>query len=128
MICLFFIHSDHINFHTLLLLQWEHIGGKLKWISSGKDIVLGVNSNDDIFFRHGISAGTPAGTGWTHLGGKLSQIDTYGTTVLGVNSGRNAYQLSFKETASMLQIKSSQLPNSAKIYFSASLHYNLVLD
>ena len=81
--------------------QWEHIGGKLKWISSGKDIVFGVNSNDDIFFRHGISAQTPVGTGWTKVGGKLSQIDTYGMTVVGANSGLNAYHSVFKETASM---------------------------
>ena len=73
----------------------------MKWISSGKDIVLGVNSNDDIYFRHGISASTPAGTGWTRIGGKLAQIDTYGLTVVGANSGLNGYHLAFKETASM---------------------------
>ena len=84
-----------------MFLQWEHIGGKLKWISSGNNIVLGVNSNNDIFFRHGISPQAPTGTGWTKIGGKLSQIDTYGQTVVGSNSGLNVYHLTFTETASM---------------------------
>jgi hypothetical protein len=87
--------------YLTFLLQWEHVQGKLKWITSGKDVVFGVNSKDDIFFRHGISASTPAGTGWSSVGGKLSQIDTYGFTVVGANSGLNVYHLSFKETASM---------------------------
>ena len=99
------------------LSQWEHIGGKLKWISSGKNLVIGVNSNDDIYFRHGISSSSPAGSGWTRIGGKLSQIDTYGVTIVGANSGLNAYHLTFKETASMsLQGFYSYLePNSCRV-------------
>ena len=74
-------------------LQWQHIGGKLKWISSGKNVVFGVNSNDDIFYRAGITSSAPAGSHWVHVPGKLAHIDTHGDFVWGVNSANNAFYL-----------------------------------
>ena len=41
--------------------EWVHVPGKLKWIASGKDIVVGVNAYDDIYFRDGISNRAPMG-------------------------------------------------------------------
>ena len=56
-------------------------------------MVFGVNSNDDIFYRGGISPSTPAGTNWVRVPGKLSQIDTEGDKVWGANSAFNAFTL-----------------------------------
>ena len=80
----------------IILLQWQHIAGKLKWISSGNDLVFGVNSNDDIFYRAGISSSKPAGTNWVKVPGKLSQIDSNGDEVWGANSAMNAFSLDIK--------------------------------
>ena len=73
--------------------QWQHIGGKLKWISSGKDVVFGVNSIDDIYYRAGMTSSAPTGSHWVKVPGKLAQIDTQGDYVWGVNSANNAFYL-----------------------------------
>ena len=65
---------------------WQRIAGGLKWISSGDDIVWGVNAADQIYYREGISASNPAGTGWVQVAGGLKQIDSFKGTVWGVNS------------------------------------------
>ena len=41
---------------------WQHIGGKLKYISCGSYGCWGVNAKDQIFFRKGVSPKKPAGT------------------------------------------------------------------
>ena len=56
-------------------------------------MVFGVNSNDDIFYRAGITKSTPTGTNWVKVAGKLSQIDSEGNKVWGVNSASNAFTL-----------------------------------
>ena len=62
--------------------------GSLKYISSGEDdVVIGVNANDDIFIRQGISSTNPAGTSWVQVAGSLSVVDGYLSGVYwGVNS------------------------------------------
>ena len=98
------IHDLCINNLTKLVIpfihhQWKHIGGKLKWISSGQNIVWGVNSANNIYFRYGITASNPVGLGWRHVGGKLSQVDTFGLSVWGVNTNQDAFSMDFKENA-----------------------------
>ena len=72
--------------------QWTHISGKLKWISSGRNVVVGVNSGDNIYYRTGMSAGAPTGSGWKHIGGKLMMIEIYENEVVGTNSGHAIYK------------------------------------
>ena len=86
--------------YAFLSFQWTQIGGKLKWISSGRNIVWGVNSANNIYFRQGISKETPEGTNWVHVGGRLSQIDTNEFSMWGVNLNYDAYSSSFTEPAS----------------------------
>ena len=66
--------------------------GKLKWIGSGVDIVVGVNANDDIWYRTGVSDANPIGDDWVKVPGKLMQIDADGDQVVGVNSGNVIWQ------------------------------------
>ena len=68
-----------------------HIPGKLKWIAVGHDIVIGVNSADDIYYRVGINRDKPVGTKWVRISGKLAQVDVFGRYVLGSNSAQNIY-------------------------------------
>ena len=55
--------------------------------------MFGVNSNDDIYYRAGITQSAPAGSRWVKVQGKLAQIDTHGDFVWGVNSANNAFYL-----------------------------------
>ena len=66
--------------------------GKLKWVGSGRNILVGVNSNDDIYYRAGMSATNPTGTKWVKVSGKLMQIDVYENEVVGTNSGNAIYR------------------------------------
>ena len=77
---------DHEHF------QWTHIGGRLKWISSGRNVVVGVNSGNNIYYRTGMSAGKPTGSRWKHIGGKLTMIEIYENEVVGTNSRHAIYK------------------------------------
>ena len=72
--------------------QWIHVPGKLKWISSGRGVVVGVNSGNNIYYRKGLSAGRPTGTGWVHIPGKLMMIEIYGDQVVGTNPGHAIFK------------------------------------
>ena len=72
--------------------QWIHIPGKLKWISSGRNVVIGVNSGNNIYYRKGMSSGRPTGTGWVHIPGKLMMVEIYENQVVGTNSGHAIYK------------------------------------
>ena len=76
---------------TICTLQWQRISGGLKWIGSGTDIVVGVNSQDKIYYRRGVSSSNPTGSGWVYVSGRLMQIDVDGDQAVGVNSGHNIY-------------------------------------
>ena len=50
--------------------------GALKYVSSGNDVVIGVNANDEIFQRLGITAANPTGVNWSMQSGQLKVVDT----------------------------------------------------
>lgn len=64
----------------------------MKWISSGSNIVVGVNSGNSIYYRKGMSASRPTGTGWVHIPGKLMQVEIYGDEVVGTNTANVIYK------------------------------------
>ena len=47
---------------------------------------MGCNSNNDIFYRTGVSKDNPTGDGWVQVSGKLVQIDVHEDLTVGVNS------------------------------------------
>ena len=51
------------------------VNGILKYISSGKNVVIGVNAAGHVFQRQGVSAASPAGTSWRQLDGALGMVD-----------------------------------------------------
>ena len=59
----------------------------MKWISSGSNIVVGVNSGNKIYYRKGMGASRPTGTGWVHIPRKLMQVEIYGDQIVGTNRG-----------------------------------------
>ena len=61
-------------------------------MSSGRGLVVGVNKNDQIFFRIGITPQAPYGTQWAMVGGKLSMIDIYKMMVVGANSAMTPWK------------------------------------
>lgn len=68
------------------------MAGALKYVSSGTDIVIGVNAADRIYVRQGISRQTPAGTSWASVGGLLKVVDANeADQIWGVNSANNIY-------------------------------------
>ena len=92
--------------------QWNKVAGKLKWISSGKSVVFGVNSADDIFYRVGITESVPIGTHWVQVPGKLSQIDTYEDFVWGVNAGQIPFFLTLDHCEGKFENKKvERMPN-----------------
>ena len=56
-------------------VSWTPVPDKLKYVSCGALGCWGVNSNDDIFYRSGVSRSNCAGTGWRQIPGKLKQIE-----------------------------------------------------
>ena len=75
------------------LIQWERTDGKLKWISSGTNLVVGVYENDYIYYRTGVSASNPTGTAWVHIPGlTLTQIDIDGKQIIGVKRNYEIYK------------------------------------
>ncbi|KAL8180549.1 UNVERIFIED_CONTAM: hypothetical protein K2H54_027394 [Gekko kuhli] len=73
-------------------LPWVHIEGKLKYYSCGLLGCWGVNSADAIYYRHGVTPDSCAGSRWENVPGALSMIEV-GTEgdVYGVNSAGNIY-------------------------------------
>lgn len=75
------------TFHKLYIFQWTHVPGKLKWISSGRGVVVGVTTANTIYYRKGMSPRKPTGITWVRIPGKLKMIDIYGDQVVGTNPG-----------------------------------------
>ena len=60
--------------------------GELIHATVGKSSVWGVNQDDQIYFRLGVTPDTPYGTRWRQLDGRLRQIDAGSSGVVyGVN-------------------------------------------
>lgn len=55
-------------------------------------MVVGVNSNDDIWYREGINSDKPTGTDWKKVNGKLMNIDIEDEEVVGTNSGHAIFR------------------------------------
>ena len=52
---------------------------------------MGVNSNDQIYFRTGIDVAHPSGTGWRLIDGRLKQLSVRDGRIMGVNSQDHIY-------------------------------------
>jgi len=74
---------------------WEQIPGQLSDISVGFNEIWGVNSNDLIYRRTGITESNPKGTGWQQIPGRLVQVSVSAVgrnpDVWGVNRQDNIY-------------------------------------
>lgn len=71
--------------------NWIKIDGKLKQISSGEYGVMGVNENDEIFYRKGISNYNLNGDSWENISGRLKFISNGIYGIWGVNSDNQIY-------------------------------------
>jgi hypothetical protein len=75
------------SFGNSFIFQWTRVPGKLKWISSGRGVVVGVTTANTIYYRKGMSPRKPAGITWVNIPGKLKMIDIDGDQVVGTNPG-----------------------------------------
>ncbi|XP_046879782.1 fish-egg lectin-like [Hypomesus transpacificus] len=75
-------------------LNWRNIPGRLKYYSCGPYSCWGVNSNDYIFVRKGVSSFNCEGEGtWQGVPGRLSMIEVGSDgSVYGVNSVGDVYR------------------------------------
>jgi len=73
---------------------WEHVKPtKLKWVSSGKDLVVGVDNSNNVFYREGITRKEPTGTRWVHVPPThMKRVDINGDELYGVNPEGIAYR------------------------------------
>ncbi|XP_033640902.1 tectonin beta-propeller repeat-containing protein 1-like [Asterias rubens] len=69
---------------------WTNVDGLLKYISSS-DTIYGVSTDDAIFYRQGVSAGTPTGTEWQIIPGALKQVESLSLAVWGVNAANEVF-------------------------------------
>ncbi|XP_028395858.1 uncharacterized protein LOC114519877 [Dendronephthya gigantea] len=84
------VNSAHLIFNGPD--TWRSIPGLLKHVSVGNAGVWGVNSNNHIFYREGVTSSNLAGTSWSHVPGGLKQIDSGPTGIVyGVNNGGHIY-------------------------------------
>ena len=63
--------------------SWVKVGGKLKWISSNRD-VWGIGVENQIMVRISCSSKKPTGTTWRKVEGTLTQIDAFDNEIRGV--------------------------------------------
>ena len=64
----------------------------MKYVSSGEKFMIGVNANDEIFTRAGISDSKPTGTSWVKLNGRLKVVDALSSNeIWGVNADNYIY-------------------------------------
>ena len=64
----------------------------MKYVSSGEKFMNGVNANDEIFMRAGISDSKPTGTSWVKLNGRLKVVDALSSNeIWGVNADNYIY-------------------------------------
>ncbi len=49
---------------------WHRVGGTLTHVSVGDAGVWGVNRDGHIYYREGVTLGSPVGTSWTHIPGR----------------------------------------------------------
>ena len=72
--------------------RWNSAGGRLKQIDSGPSgIVCGVNRNNYIYCRKGITPLRPGGSGWIKVSGILKYISCGALGHWGVNKNNDIY-------------------------------------
>lgn len=55
--------------------KWTRVPGKLKYISCGEYGIWGVNKENEVYFREGVTRSNPSGLKWRRVGGRLRQIE-----------------------------------------------------
>ena len=66
---------------------WQQVDGNLKHVTvSNKGYVWGVNANDEVFHRQGITSCNVDGSFWRQIDGSLKQISNGKSGVWGVNA------------------------------------------
>ncbi|XP_062381924.1 fish-egg lectin-like [Sardina pilchardus] len=74
-------------------VNWVRLDGKLKYYSCGPYSCWGVNKQDRIYVRKGVTSTLCQGDGWQHIEGSLSMIEVADDgSVYGVNSVGNVYR------------------------------------
>ncbi|KAK7104322.1 perivitellin-2 31 kDa subunit-like [Littorina saxatilis] len=72
--------------------EWEQVNGGLVSLGVGKDFVVGVSSNGQIWRREGMASSNSGGTGWIQLTGDLKVVDAYnGCYAWGVKRGQDIW-------------------------------------
>lgn len=73
--------------NKIIKLQWVLVPGKLKSISCGSDVVVGVDSDNNILYREGMSTDQPTGSSWRRKQGTLTQVEVYRDKFFGITEG-----------------------------------------
>ena len=64
----------------------------MEHVSSGRNIVIGVNAKNEIYKRRGITDDLPTGTSWVKIPGKLKVVDAHARgQIWGVNVADKIY-------------------------------------
>ena len=76
-----FTYGDEENIDA----NWQDVSANppMKWVASGKDLVLAIDQTGNLHYRDGITVSQPTGTNWVKVGGipQLKQIDVYYSVV-----------------------------------------------
>lgn len=71
---------------------WKNVDGSLKQLDVGTNAVIGVNSNNQIWYRTGLSSSQQAGTAWTQVDGSLKHVSLSPRgAIWGVNSANQVW-------------------------------------
>lgn len=69
-----------------------NVPGKLAWVGSGQNILVGTNAANFIFYRVGMTSEHPTGSKWVKVAGKLKTIDVEDLVVVGTNAGHAIFR------------------------------------
>ena len=63
---------------------------KMKYLASGTNILLGISTSRQLYYRAGMSTGNPKGTRWVHVPGvSLDKVAVQHNLVIGIDSNNN---------------------------------------
>ncbi|XP_063680609.1 lectin L6-like isoform X2 [Bolinopsis microptera] len=63
---------------------------EMKWLASGTNLLLAVSKKSDLYYRDGMSSGSPTGTRWVKVSGiKLDMVAVQHNLVIGTDSSNN---------------------------------------
>ena len=67
----------------------------MEHVSSGKEIVIGVNAKNEVYKRRGVSRKLPTGASWAKIPGELKMADAYARLrIWGVDMDDKVYYFS----------------------------------